>query len=88
MDRIESKSIGLILPTFANELVCSKTAESLESFGEIVGSDEVIEVGAQMLMAVVVVALNSGLFEGAVHALDLTVGPGMVRFGETMIDGV
>jgi hypothetical protein len=30
-------------------------------------------VNAQLVMAVVVVALNSGFFDGAVHTLDLAV---------------
>jgi hypothetical protein len=88
MDGIESKSIWFFLPAFADEFVGRKTAESLESFGEVVGSDEVAEVNAQLVMAVVVVALNSGFFDGAVHTLDLAVSPGMVRFGEPMVDAV
>ena len=36
------------------------------------------EMCAELLMAVLVVTLDSGLFDGAVHALYLPVGPGMV----------
>jgi hypothetical protein len=78
MDGIESKSIWFFLPAFADEFVGRKAAESLESFGEVVGSDEVAEMNAQLLMAVVVVALNSGFFDGAVHTLDLAVSQGSV----------
>ena len=46
MDGVESKSIGFFLPAFADEFVGCKAAESLESFGEIVGSDEVAEMNA------------------------------------------
>src|ERR1700757_4624617 len=76
MDGIESKSIRFFLPASADEFVGGKAAESLESFGEVVGSDEVAEMNAQLAMAVVVVALNRGFFDGAVHTLDLAVGPG------------
>ena len=37
-------------------------------------------------MAVVVVATDGGFLDGAVHAFDLSVGPGVVGFCETMID--
>jgi hypothetical protein len=46
MDGIESKSIGFFLPAFADEVIGCKAAESLESFGEVVSSDEVAEVNA------------------------------------------
>jgi hypothetical protein len=29
-----------------------------------------------------------GFFDGAVHALDLAIGPGMVGLGEPMVDAV
>lgn len=38
MDRVESKSIGFLLPTFADEFVGREAAESLEAFGEVVSS--------------------------------------------------
>ena len=47
-----------------------------ESFGEVAGGDEVAEVGSQLVVAVIVVALNRGLFDGAVHPLHLTVVQG------------
>src|SRR5215211_1057487 len=40
----------------------------------------------KLLMRVVVVAVDCRLFEGAVHALDLPIGPRMVRLGELMLD--
>ena len=39
-------------------------------------------------MAVVVVALHRGLFDGAVHTFDLAVRPGMIGFGQPMMDAV
>lgn len=39
-----------------------------------------------MLVGFVIEALDGGLFEGSVHALDLAVGPGMLRLGQAMID--
>src|ERR1700757_2744769 len=88
MDGIESKSIRFFLPASADEFVGGKAAESLESFGEVVGSDEVAEMNAQLVMAVVVVALNRGFLDGACHTLDLAVSPGMVGFGEPVVDAM
>jgi hypothetical protein len=39
-------------------------------------------------MRLVIEFFDRGFFEGTVHALDLAVGPGMIRFGEAMLDAV
>jgi len=82
MDRIESKSVGIFLPAFANEFVSREATEGLESFCEVVSGHEVCQVGSNLFVAVVVVALNGGLFDGSIHTLDLSVCPwliGLVR---------
>jgi len=33
-------------------------------------------------------AVNGGLFDGAIHTFDLSVGPGMPGLGEAVIDSV
>jgi hypothetical protein len=43
---------------------------------------------AQLVMVFVVVALHGCFFERPVHSLDLTIGPGMVRFGQPMLDAM
>ena len=43
---------------------------------------------AQLIMAVMMVALYGGLFDRAVHPLNLAVGPWMVGFRQTMLDPV
>jgi len=72
----------------ADEFVSREAMERLESFGEVVGSDEVAEVDSQLVVGVVVIELNRGLFDSAVHALDLPVGPGMIGLGEAVVDAV
>jgi hypothetical protein len=42
--------------------------------------------GPQLGVGFVVEALDGRVLEGAVHALDLAVGPGMRGLGEAMID--
>ena len=60
--------------------------KGLEPLGEVVGADEVGEVAAQLVVGVVVEALDCGLLDGAVHPLDLAVGPGMPGLSQAMID--
>jgi hypothetical protein len=76
------------LPAFTDELEGGESTESLESFGEIVSSDEVVEVSQQLVMTVVVIALDGRFLDGSVHAFYLPVGPGMIRFCEPMFDAV
>lgn len=37
-------------------------------------------------MAVVVIGFDGGILDGAVHAFDLAIGPGMIGFSQAMID--
>jgi SAM-dependent methyltransferase len=43
---IEGKSVWFFLPGFADELIDGKAMEGLESFCEVIGSDEVVEVSS------------------------------------------
>ena len=40
----------------------------------------------QLIVRAIVVASDSCLFECSVHPFDLTIGPGMIWFGQSMID--
>src|SRR3546814_1479439 len=86
MDGIDSEAFRLFGPELADVFVGGEAFESLEPLGKVVGGEEVCEVRPQPVVAVVVVAANGGLFDRAVHAFDLTVGPGVVRLGEPMVD--
>src|SRR5271155_737229 len=57
-----------------------------EAPGEVVGVDEVGEVASQLLMRLVEVAFDGCVLDGAVHSFDLPVGPGMLGFGQAMVD--
>jgi hypothetical protein len=63
-------------------------SERLQATREAVCGHEVSEVGAELIVAVVVEALDGGLLDRAVHALDLAVVPGVVELRETMFDPV
>ncbi len=82
----ENKSVRLILSAFADEFVNGKSAEGLESLGEVMDGDEVAELSLQLIVAVV--AADGGVLDCPVHAFDLSVGPGMIRFCQPMFDAV
>ena len=88
MDWIEFESVGFFCPDFADVLVGGETFESLETPSVVVGVDEVCEMALELPMAVVVIALDGGFLDGAVHALDLTVRPRMFDFGQPVLDPV
>ena len=67
-------------------LVGSEPPQGLEALSEVVGVEEGFEVLSELLVGLVVIAPNGGFLEGAVHPLDLTVGPGMVRLSEAVLD--
>jgi hypothetical protein len=75
VDWVQIESFRLICPAFADELVWGQPFEGLKTAGEVVGIDEVCEVLPQLIVIVIVVSMDSCLFDGAVHPLDLTIGP-------------
>ena len=77
MDWIEDEALGLFRPGFTDVFIGGKATEGLQAPGEVVSGDEVGEVGAQLLVVFVVVALDGRLLEGSVHPLELAVGPGV-----------
>jgi hypothetical protein len=88
LERIDFESMALGSPGFADEFVWGDASEGFEASGEVVGVDEVTQVGSQLLVGFVEVAFEGGVFDGAVHSLDLAVRPRMFRFGQPMIDVV
>src|SRR6476660_973637 len=81
-----AESPRLVCPSFADVLVGSEPPQGLEALSEVVGVEEGFEVLSELLVGLVVIAPNGGFLEGAVHPLELTGGPGMVRFGEAVRD--
>lgn len=55
---------------------------------EVVGADEVGEVRFELPMVVIMIAFDSSVFDRAVHPLDLTIGPGMLDFGQPVLDAI
>jgi hypothetical protein len=79
---------GSEVQAFADEFVWGEAFEGLEASGEVVGVDEVLQVGSQLVMGLVELAFDSCVLDGAVHSFDLPIGPGMLGLGQAMIDVV
>ena len=88
MDWIERKSFRGLSPEFAQILVWREAIERLESTGEVVGSEEVVQVRFELVMGVVEVSLHRSVLDGPVHAFDLPVCPWMVGLGEAVFDSM
>lgn len=86
MDRINVESFGFDCPPFADELVWRETFERLEATAEIVSVDEILEVSAQLVVVVVVEALDGCILDGAIHPFDLAVHSWMARLCQAMLN--
>ena len=86
MGRIDAGAVRLFCPDFADIRVWRWALQSLESAGEVVGVDEVAEVGSKLVVGLVVVEIDRRLLEGSVHSFDLSASPWMARLGEPMAD--
>lgn len=74
-----TKSIYLIRLDNVSALSRTVNKFSKNDFsGEVVGCEEVGQVRFELVVSVVEVAFDGGVFDGPIHALDLPVGPGMV----------
>ena len=73
--------IGLGCPNFADVFVSREANECLETARVVVGIEEIAEVRAEVVMAIVVISFDGGVFNRAVHALDLSVRPRVVWLG-------
>ena len=88
LERIEVESFGLFCPGPTDELVGCEAFEGFEPLGEVVGGDEIGEMVTQLVVALVVEALDGRVFDRAVHALDLPIGPRVPGLGKAVIDVV
>ena len=86
MGWIEDKSDWLVCPYFADVFEGCEALEGLQPPPVIVGVDEVVEMRRQLRVAVIMVPFDGSLLDRPVHPLDLPVGPGMLDFGEPVLD--
>ena len=63
-----------------------KPFEDLEAASEVVGRHEVGQMRSELLVIVVVIAIDRRFLEGTVHPLDLTIRPRVIGFGQAVFD--
>lgn len=83
---IEGEPGRLVCPGFADGLVRRQAAQGLQTALEVIGGDEVGEVLPELIVAVVVGALDGRVLDRAVHPLDLAIGPRMAGLGQAVLD--
>ena len=65
-----------------------EAAQGLQPAAVVIGVHEELKVLPELVVAVVVVAFDGGILDGAVHAFDLAVGPGVVGLGKPVLDAM
>jgi hypothetical protein len=88
MVRIHGKSSRLFLPASADVFISCESLERLESLGKVIGHPEGLQVRFQVVVGLVVTLFYSGVFARAVHPFHLPIRPGMVGFGQPMVDAM
>ena len=73
-------------PGFTDKFIGRQTLEGLESFGDVVGHDEVNQVDTQLIVTSIAIASDGRLLDGPVHPFYLAVGPRMVGLCQAMFD--
>ena len=86
MGWIDPESVRLDCPLLDDKFVRREPSEGLEPPAEVVCVDEVRQVLFELIVAVVMVALDGGFLDRPIHSLDLAVRPGMLDLGEPVLD--
>lgn len=55
---------------------------------KIVSGEEVGEMPGELVVTVVMIAFDGGFLDCPVHSFDLTVGPGVIGFGQSVFDAM
>jgi hypothetical protein len=85
---IDRKALRFFLPALTDVFVGSQAFEGFPSLGKIVSHLEGVEMFLQVLMGLVIVFLHDGLFEGAIHPLNLAVRPRMLHLGQPVLNAL
>src|SRR6202453_4586966 len=88
LEPADCESAWLRSPGFADEFIGGEAFEGFESSGEVVGVEEVLQVGSQLVVSFVEVAIDGRVLDGAVHSFDLPIGPWVLGLGQPVVDGV
>src|ERR1700676_1350841 len=88
MDWVEDESVWFICPGLPDVFVWREAFQGLEPACEVVGDDEVGQVASELVVRLIVIAVDGCLLDGAVHSLDLAVRPRVVGFSQAVLDAV
>ena len=83
---IDNKSLWLQLPYRPYEVVWGFALKCLQASSEIIGHEERMQMLFELLVARIVIAAYSCLFDGPVHPLHLAIGPGLFYFCQSVLD--
>lgn len=86
MGWIKCESFGFGSRAFDDELGGREAAKGLQASPKVVGVEEARVMTLELLVVFVVEARDRCVLDGAVHAFDLAVGPGVLDFGEVVFD--
>jgi len=76
---IECKSVWVLRAGFAEVFEGREAFECLESSGEVVGPEDVCQMRFELFTGVVEEALDGCVFDGSVHARDLSTEPNTLQ---------
>jgi hypothetical protein len=83
---VNGKAFQFLLPAFADVLIRYQAFKGVELLREIIGHQESTQMRSQVGLGFVVIPFHGGLFERTVQPVHLAMGPGMVGFGQPMVN--
>src|ERR1700680_1928797 len=88
MDWIEGETVWFFCPDVADVFVWGEAFQCLKPTAEVVCGDEVGQVGSELVVRLIVIAVDGRLLDGAIHSLDLAIRPRMVGFCQAVLDAI
>jgi hypothetical protein len=82
---VDGQAFRLFLPALDDVCIRREALEGFQPFSNVVGLQTGIEMLFELLMMFVVIACDRCCWQGAIHAFDLAIGPGMARRGEARL---
>src|SRR5580704_13578999 len=88
MVRVDNEGGWVFRPDITDGLEGSSPSKRFEVLGEVVGSDESVEMSLQAVEGLVMEGWHGGVFDSSGHRLGLAIAPRAVGLGELVGDVV
>jgi hypothetical protein len=88
MGWVRDETVWFLGPYFADGFEGREALEGFEPPPIGIGVDEVVQVGVELPMALVMRPVDGGILDRPVHAFHLAIGPGMLDLGEAVLNPV